>query len=70
VVSFLSELAGSETALQNTSQTLQYMTSSQAGHAQIPGHSHAHINSTGASPNGEGMCTQFACQASVYKPAM
>ena len=66
----LSELAVDEEARLCTSPTLRHVASSQAGHAQIPGHSHAHINPTGASPNGEGMCTQFARQASRYEPAM
>ena len=66
----LSELAVDEGARLCTSQTLQYVASSQAGHAEIPGHSHAHIDSTGASPNGEGMCTQFAYQASMYESTM
>lgn len=66
----LSELAVDEEARLCTSPTLRHVASSQAGHAQISGYSHAHIDSTGASPNGEGMCTQFAYQASMYESTM
>ena len=63
----LSELAVNEAARLCTSQTLQYA-SSQAGHAQIPDHSRMHIESTGASPTGEGVCSSTApgCLSSLY----
>ena len=51
----LSKLTVDEEARLCTSQTLQYVASSQAGHAPIPGHFHARINPTVTSPNGEGM---------------
>ena len=64
----LSELAVDEAA---RLQTLHYA-SSQAGHGQIPDHSHMHVDPTGASPTGEGMRTSIApgCLSSLNVSTM